>query len=124
MLIFMEDIKISLILLPKVIRKLSVPLVLILLSGVANAQDSLSAQEAGQVLAQIRDRCAPYEMNGVRFWNGDYKSASNAPGLMLLNKEIQRSVRGASNAKAAQEIAWQKCLDFVFNNENSKAYSR
>lgn len=88
----------------------------------ANAGESVSAQEAAVLLTQIRGKCGPYQSIGEGYWRGAYKSPADAPGLVLLNKEIQRSVRGAASASEAREIAWQKCLDYVFNNQNSKGY--
>lgn len=69
---------------------------------------------------QIRDTCNVYVNNGERFWHGDFKNPEDAPGLVLLNKEIYYHVRKAHSSDSAKEIAWQKCLDVVFNNQNSK----
>ena len=85
--------------------------------------EAMTTQEAAKVMIQLRDTCKVYVSNGQRFWSGELKRPENAPGLVLLNKEIQRSVRKASDQNAAGEIAWQKCLDVVFNNQNSNKFA-
>lgn len=86
--------------------------------------ETMSVQDAARSMIQIRDTCKGYVSNGERFWRGDYKKPEDAPGLVLLNKEIQHAVSKARNADSAKEIAWQKCLDTVFNNQNSANYVR
>jgi hypothetical protein len=96
---------------------------LISLPSVSNAE-GMSVQEATRMMIQTRDICKVYVNNGERFWRGDFKKPEDAPGLVLLNKEIQTYVRKARSSDAAKEIAWQKCLDVVYNNQNSKDYVR
>lgn len=86
------------------------------------ADDSLSVQDAASLMGKIRDTCAPYVVNGEKFWNGEYRKASDASGLLLLNKTIQRHVRNAPSVDAAKNIAWQECLDVVFNDDKSGSY--
>lgn len=90
----------------------------------SNAAESLSTQEAAGMMIQIRSRCNSYVTNGERFWRGEFKKPEDAPGLILLNKEIQTSVRKARGLESAKESAWQTCLDFIFNNQNSGSYVR
>lgn len=96
---------------------------LISLPSVSNAE-GMSVQEATRMMIQTRDTCKVYVNNGERFWRGDLKKPEDAPGRVLLNKEIQTSVRKARSSDAAKEIAWQKCLDVIFNNQNSKNFVR
>ena len=80
----------------------------------------MSAAEAAQTLIQIRDKCNIYVQNGEQFWRGSFKKAEDAPGLVLLNSEIQKQAKKSRRLDAVKEIAWQKCLDVVFNNQKSK----
>jgi hypothetical protein len=100
------------------------PLVLLAasLSLHAFAEEGLSTGDAARMLRQVQVACSPYSDNGMYFWRGELKRAEDAHGLVLLNKEIRTSVRKARSVEAAREIAWQKCLDFVFNNQNSKGF--
>jgi len=84
--------------------------------------ETVSSQDAARMMIQMRDACNLYVNNGERFWSGEFKKLEDAPGLVLLNREIKTHVRKARSADWAKEIAWQKCLDFVFNNQNSKGY--
>ena len=88
----------------------------------AFAEEGLSVGDGARMLWQIQMACRPYSDNGERFWRGELMRVEDAGGLVLLNKEIQNSVRKSRNAELAKEIAWQKCLDFVFNNQNSNGY--
>ena len=86
------------------------------------AEETLSTGDAARMMRQIQVACNPYSTNGERFWRGELQRTEDADGLLLLNKEIRSSVTKARSAQAAKEIAWQKCLDFVFNNQNSKGF--
>lgn len=88
----------------------------------AFAEEELSTRDAARLMRQIQVACNPYSSNGERFWRGELQRTEDADGLFLLNKEIRASVTKARSAQAAKEIAWQKCLDFVFNNQNSKGF--
>ena len=84
--------------------------------------EEVDAASAARLLNSVYKNCNQYAAIGEGFWNGTIKSASHVPGLVTLNEVIQLSVKKARNAKQAREIAWQKCLDFVFNNTNSRNY--
>lgn len=86
------------------------------------AAEEISTQDGAHTMMQVRDTCKMYTDNGAKFWRGDFKKVEDAPGLVLLNKEIQRSIRKASSVDRAKEISWQKCLDVVFNDNESKKY--
>lgn len=105
-------------------RKIVLFLLATSLSLYAFAEEGLSTRDAARVLRQVQVTCSPYSDNGERFWRGELKRAEDGGGLVLLNKEISTSVRKARTVEVAREIAWQKCLDFVFNNQNSKGYIR
>lgn len=79
---------------------------------------------AVQLMANVQSRCQQYAFHGEVFWRGHIKEADEAPGLVTLNEVIQHSVKRARSAEEAREIAWQKCLDFVFNNQNSRGYRK
>src|ERR1700674_175325 len=97
---------------------------LLLASNPVVAVDGLSPTAAAQLAIKMRDTCKTYVNNGERFWTGAYKDAADAPGLVLVNKEIKSAVRRSKSADEAREVGYQKCLDFVFNNENSKQYAK
>lgn len=89
------------------------------ISPSARADETISVHDAASLMGKIRDTCAPYVTNGEKFWEGEYQKASDAPGLLLLNKVIKQKVRKAPNVDAAKNIAWQECLDVVFNDDKS-----
>lgn len=103
-------------------RKTFLVLLATSLSTYGFAEEVLSTKDAARMLRQVQVACTPYSDNGERFWRGELKRVEDAGGLTLLNKEIRASVRKAPTSEAAREIGWQKCLDFVFNNQNSKGY--
>lgn len=89
-----------------------------LVAGPTSAATSM--EEAARMMVKVGETCNMYVDNGEMFWRKEFKKPADAPGLVLLNKEIQNSVRKTRNLDSAKDIAWQKCLDFIFNNQNSE----
>ncbi len=104
-------------------KALSALLALCICSGSVMAE-SVDPYAAARLMADVQARCKQYAFHGEVFWRGHVREADEAPGLVTLNEVIRNSVIGARSADHAREIAWQKCLDYVFNNQNSKDYIR
>lgn len=93
-----------------------------LLPPLSYADDSISKQDAVKLFTRIKSTCRTYIKNGEAFWRGDYKSPSDAAGLVLLNKEIQQATSKVNSEVAAGKVGWQICLDAVFNDQKSSSY--
>lgn len=104
-------------------KALSALLALCIYSGSVVAE-SVDLYTAVRLMADVQALCKQYAFHGEMFWMGHIRQATEAPGLVTLNEVIRVSVVGARSADHAREIAWQKCLDYVFNNQNSKDYIR